>query len=44
MPLCCENIFEPIVPRPRTPEGVDAVAKRAREYLETVVRGVQMAV
>jgi sugar phosphate isomerase/epimerase len=41
MPLICENIFEPLVPRPKTPEGVDALARRAREYLETVVRGLQ---
>jgi sugar phosphate isomerase/epimerase len=41
MPLCCENIFEPLVPRPASPEGIDELAKRAREYLETVTRGVQ---
>lgn len=40
MPLACENIFEPLVPRPTTPEGVDALARRAREYMETVVRGL----
>jgi sugar phosphate isomerase/epimerase len=41
MPLCCENIFAPVVPRPAQPEGVDALARRAREYLEIVVAGVQ---
>ncbi len=41
MPLACENIFEPIVPRPTTPEGVDTLARRAREFLETVIRGIQ---
>lgn len=41
MPLCCENIFEPLVPRPKDPEGVDALARRAREFLETVIRGLQ---
>jgi len=41
MPLVCENIFEPVVPRPDKPEGVDALARRAREFLETVVRGIQ---
>ena len=41
MPLACENIFEPLVPRPKDPAGVDALARRAREYLETVVRGLQ---
>ena len=40
MPLACENIFEPIVPRPQTPEGIDSLARRAREFLETVTRGV----
>lgn len=41
MPLACENIFEPLVPRPAKPEGVDALARRAREFLETVIRGLQ---
>ncbi len=41
IPLACENIFEPVVPRPHAPEGVDALARRALEFLETVVRGVQ---
>ena len=41
MPLACENILEPVVPRPAQAEGVDALARRAREFLETVVRGVQ---
>lgn len=43
MPLCCENIFAPVVPRPDTPEGVDALARRAREFLEIVIQGVQLA-
>lgn len=42
MPLCCENIFAPLIPRPTKPEGVDALARRAREYLETVVAGLQI--
>jgi sugar phosphate isomerase/epimerase len=41
MPLCCENISAPVVPRPKAPEGVDALAKRAREFLEIVIEGVQ---
>jgi len=41
MPLVCENIFEPLVARPTTPEAVDALARRAREYIETVLRGLQ---
>lgn len=43
MPLACENIFEPLVPRPDTAEGIDALARRAREFLETVTRGLQTA-
>ena len=43
MPLACENIFEPLVERPKDPTGVDALARRAREYLETVTRGLQGA-
>ncbi len=41
MPLACENIFEPLTPRPRTADGIDALARRAREFLETVIRGLQ---
>jgi sugar phosphate isomerase/epimerase len=41
MPLCCENIFAPLLPRPTDPEGVDAMARRAREFLEIVTRGLQ---
>jgi sugar phosphate isomerase/epimerase len=41
MPLACENIFEPLVPRPATAEGVDALARRAREYVETVIAGLK---
>ncbi|MBI1787157.1 MAG: sugar phosphate isomerase/epimerase [Acidobacteria bacterium] len=41
IPLVCENIFEPLLPRPSVPEGVDRLAQRAREYLETVIRGLQ---
>jgi sugar phosphate isomerase/epimerase len=41
MPLCCENIFAPRVPRPTTPEGVDALARRAREFLELVIQAIQ---
>jgi sugar phosphate isomerase/epimerase len=43
MPLACENIFAPLVPRPEKPEGVDALAKRAREFLETVIAGLHAA-
>ncbi len=41
MPLVFENIFEPLVRRPETPEGVDALARRAREYVESVIQGLQ---
>ena len=40
MPLCCENIFAPCLPRPATPDGVDKLAKRAREFLELVTQGL----
>lgn len=41
IPLTFENIFEPLVPRPSTPEGVDALARRSREYIEAVLRGLE---
>lgn len=44
MPLACENIFEPLVPRPATPEGVDALARRAREYMESVINGLRTVI
>ena len=40
MPLCCENIFAPLVPRPTKPDEIDALARRAREFLETVIAGL----
>lgn len=43
MPLCCENIFAPLLPRPEKPEGVDLLAKRAREFLEMVIAGLHRA-
>jgi sugar phosphate isomerase/epimerase len=41
MPMVCETIFEPYTPHPDTPEKMDAVARRAREYLEIVVAGLK---
>jgi sugar phosphate isomerase/epimerase len=41
MPLCCENIFAPALPRPTSADGVDALARRAREFLELVTQGLQ---
>ena len=42
IPLACENIFAPLVARPDKPDGVDALAKRAREFLEVVIAGLQV--
>ena len=41
MPLCCENISALVVPRPQNADGVDALARRAREFLEVVIQGLQ---
>jgi sugar phosphate isomerase/epimerase len=41
MPLCCENIFAPALPRPADPSQVDILARRAREFLELVTAGLQ---
>jgi hypothetical protein len=41
VPLCCENISAPVVPPPAAAEGVDALARRAREFLEIVIAGLQ---
>jgi sugar phosphate isomerase/epimerase len=41
MPLCCENIFAPLIPGPKDAEGIDALARRAREFLEVVIQGLQ---
>lgn len=41
MPLACENIFEPLVPRPDVAEGTDRLARRSREYLESVLAGLE---
>lgn len=40
LPLACENISAPLLPRPSDPAGIDREARRAREFLETVVRGL----
>jgi sugar phosphate isomerase/epimerase len=42
MPLACENIAAPYV-KAATPEDLDALARRSREYLESVTRGLQAA-
>ena len=41
MALSFENIFAPAVSRPAKPEGVDSLARRAREFMEVVIQGVQ---
>jgi sugar phosphate isomerase/epimerase len=41
MPLACENIFAPLLPRPEKPEEVDVLARRPREFLELVIAGLQ---
>jgi sugar phosphate isomerase/epimerase len=41
IPLCCENIFAPLVPPPTDPAGIDSLARRAREFLEVVIQGLQ---
>ena len=41
MPLAFENIFEPLLPRPTDPDRVDALARRSREYIETVIAGLR---
>lgn len=44
MPLCCENIFAPLVPRPTRPDGIDSLAQQVRLYLETVIAGLAQTV
>jgi sugar phosphate isomerase/epimerase len=41
MPLACENITAPLLPPPERPEELDALAKRAHEFLELVTAGLQ---
>lgn len=42
IPLVFENIFEPLVPRPTVAAEVDQLARRSREYMETVLRGLEI--
>lgn len=41
IPLACETIFEPYVPRPSKADEIDSLARRTRGFLEAVVAGVQ---
>jgi sugar phosphate isomerase/epimerase len=43
MPLACETITAPYVPRPDTPEAIDSLARRSREFLEIVIAGLKAA-
>lgn len=43
VPLCFENIFAPALGIPKEPDGVDRLALRAREYVETVISGLRAA-
>jgi sugar phosphate isomerase/epimerase len=43
IPLICENIYPPLLPPPKEPEKIDALVRRAREFLEIVVNGLQTA-
>jgi sugar phosphate isomerase/epimerase len=40
IPLCCENISAPGI-RARSADEIDALGRRAREFLEFVIRGIQ---
>jgi sugar phosphate isomerase/epimerase len=42
IPLCCENISAPLLLPPKDADGVDALARRAREFLEIVTKGLQL--
>jgi sugar phosphate isomerase/epimerase len=41
LPLCCENISAPLLPRPKDASEIDKLARRAREFLEVVIQGLQ---
>lgn len=41
MPLCFENIFAPVIPRPTKAESVDRLAKRALDFMQVVIQGLQ---
>ena len=41
MPLAFENISEPLVPRPQDPAQMDSLARRSREYIESVLAGLR---
>jgi sugar phosphate isomerase/epimerase len=41
MPMAFENIFEPLKSRPQRAEEVDALARRSREFVESVIAGLR---
>jgi sugar phosphate isomerase/epimerase len=41
MPMVFENIFEPLKPRPQLADEVDALARRSREFVESVIAGLR---
>lgn len=41
LPLVFENIFAPLVPRPTDPAELDELARRARQYMEIVLKGIE---
>jgi hypothetical protein len=41
LPLCCENILPPLLAPPADPRELDDLARRAREFLEVVTKGLQ---
>ncbi len=41
LPLVFENIFSPLVRRPTDPAELDELARRARQYMETVLKGIE---
>ncbi|HZO52681.1 MAG TPA: sugar phosphate isomerase/epimerase [Bryobacteraceae bacterium] len=41
MPMVFENIFEPLKPRPQRVEEVDDLARRSREFVESVIAGLR---
>lgn len=43
MPMAFENIFEPLKPRPQTAEQLDALARRSRQFVESVIAGLKAA-
>lgn len=41
MPLAYENISAPLLPRPENADEIDKLARRAKEFCETVIAGLQ---